>query len=136
MVILWAWWAGLGSRRARSRALLARLTKATMACQPLLLNQICGRVRVKGSACWGQTYAQQRQPTTPSSQLEALLSVQTKSPSCEIVQDAVKGPAQLGAQQCPQLLHRAAHLKPRGQARVSAPQGETPIPVRQWRRGS
>lgn len=134
--MLWARWAGLGGRRASRRALLARLTKATTACQPLLLNQICGRVRAKGSVCGGQTYAQQRQPTTPSSHLEVILNVQTKSPCCEVVQDAVEGPAQLGVQQCPQLLHRAAHLKPRGQARVSAPQGEAPIPVRQWRRGS
>lgn len=34
--------AGPGGSWARSSALLARLTKATMACQPLLLNQIWG----------------------------------------------------------------------------------------------
>lgn len=40
MVMLWLWRAWPGGRRACRRALLARLTKATMACQPLLLNQI------------------------------------------------------------------------------------------------
>lgn len=64
-----------------------------------------------------------------TSHLEAVLSVLTKSPLSEAVQDSIKGPAGLGAQQCPQLLHRTAHLKLRGQARVSAPQGEAPIPV-------
>lgn len=40
VVMLWAWRAGPGGRWARRSALLALLTKATMACQPLLLNQI------------------------------------------------------------------------------------------------
>lgn len=47
VVMRWARRAGPGGSRARRRALLALLTKATMACQPLLLNQIWG-VRAKG----------------------------------------------------------------------------------------
>ena len=38
VVMLWAWWGGPGGRRVCRSALLALLTKATMACQPLLLN--------------------------------------------------------------------------------------------------
>lgn len=45
----------------------------------------------------------------------------------------VKRLAWCGVQQCPQLLHRAAHLQARGKAWVSAPQGEAPIPEGQWR---
>lgn len=55
MVMLWAWWEEPGGRWARRRALLARFTKATMACQPLLLNQICDGIGAKGSVTWDQT---------------------------------------------------------------------------------
>lgn len=56
------------------------------------------------------------------------------SPHREVVQEAVQGPAGLRAQQGAQLLQQEAHLVPRGQALVSAPQGEAPVPVGQWGR--
>ena len=61
------------------------------------------------------------------------MSVQTNSPCCEIVQEVVEGLAWCGVQQCPQFIQGAAHLQARGQAWVSALQGEAPIPEGQWR---
>lgn len=106
VVMLWARWAGPGGRRACRSALLARLTKATMACQPLLLNQIWGGGQGPGVKLRGQGKGVRPVPSStcllpPTSHLEAVLSVQAVGPRCEVVQEAVEGPTRLRAQQCP-----------------------------------
>ena len=71
--MLWAWRAGPGGRWARRRALLALPMKATMACQPLLLNQIRGGGEGGGGGGGGveAEESDRRGETCPTSHLPA-----------------------------------------------------------------